>query len=103
MGTARYGIWILGDGVDDGVEDRIYDAVGQGFRVVLAVEEAAVCLCGWYCGRVAHVELEGLIDVEVDVVHVCRGEAEGYRRRQQRKQQEKETVDTGNQSTAGAV
>lgn len=70
MRAACYGIWVPGDGVDNRVEDWVYDAVGEGFWVVLAVEEAAICLCGRDRGRIAHVELQGLVDVEVDVVHL---------------------------------
>lgn len=70
MRATCYGIWIFRDGIDNRVEDWVDDAVGQSLRVVLAVEEAAICLRSGNGGRVAHVKLEGLIDVEVDVVHL---------------------------------
>lgn len=86
MRAARDGIWTLCDGVDDGIEDWIYDAVGQGLGFVLAVEERRVCLYCWYDRWVAHVDLEGLIDVEVDVFTHLGQTSGGVADRRSRKQ-----------------
>ncbi len=67
MGAARDRIWVLGDGVDDGVEHSVNGAiVDQRLRVVLAVHQDAVCFWRVYSGGVAHVMLERIVDVEVD-------------------------------------
>ena len=78
MRAPRDGIGILCDGVHDGVENGVDDAVCQGLWLVLAVEQGAVCFGSRDGGRIAHVMLERIVDIELDVVHGG-GDCEGTR------------------------
>ena len=71
MRAPRDGIGVLGDGINDGIQDGIDDAVRQRLGLVFAVEKRTVCLRSRYRGRVAHVMLERIVDIELDIVHDC--------------------------------
>lgn len=75
-------IGVLGDGVNNGVEDCIDDGIiCEGFGLVLAIGQRAVSFWSWYPRGVAHVVLECIVDVEADAVHGEQrgGGREGYR------------------------
>jgi hypothetical protein len=68
--AARNGIRVFGDGVDYGVEHSVNGPnVAQSLRVVLAVYQNAVCFWSLDSGRIAHVMLERIVNVEVDRAH----------------------------------
>lgn len=63
------GLWVVGDGIDDRIEDRVDDRVCEGLGVIFAIEESAFRLWRRDRGRVAHVEFEGFVNVELDRLH----------------------------------
>ena len=71
-------IGVLCNSIHDRVQHGVDDAVGERFWIILAVEERAVGLGSRNARRVAHVVLERIVDVEVDVVH--RGDGDGAQR-----------------------
>lgn len=69
MGACN-GVWVLGDDVDNGVQDAVDEAVvAEGFGLVLAVDKSAVSFWCWDAGGIVHVMLERIVDVEVYRVH----------------------------------
>ena len=68
---ARDGVWVLCDSVDNGVEDAVDEAVvAEGFGLVVAVDKSAVSFWCRNAGRVVHVMLERIVDVELYRVHL---------------------------------
>lgn len=65
---SRNRLGVLCDGLNDGVEDAVDQAiVAEGLRVVLAVEQRSVGLGGGDAGGIAHVMLERIVDIEVGI------------------------------------
>ena len=73
------GIGILCNRIHDGVQHGVDNAVGESLWVVLAVEERAICFRSRNSSWIAHIMLERIVDVEVDIVHRGDGSLEGGR------------------------
>ena len=70
MSAACDCIRVFGDGINDGIENTVDEAVVcQGLGIRLAVHKRAIRLGGRNAGRIAHVIFERIVDIEVDGIH----------------------------------